>query len=179
MEDLFELLVAAIVIIAGIASSAKKQKKQQRPGKGQPVRAAKPKKSAAPVETLGDIEEKIDDWMRQMEQAAARTEMEPARLEPEPMIPESMEVTPLEQAALAEGMSRVDDMGCIGGSLEHDAQAHHQGMDFHAGDAHGRAAMRSEESVTVERVKPRVSAEELRKAVIWKEILDAPVSLRD
>ena len=183
MEDLFELIVAVIVIIGAVASSAKKQKKQQRPGKGRPVKQAKPKKSAAPVETLGDIEKKIDQWMQDMERqaksepgtaAASRPDMAPQRMEAEPMT-----VLPLEETGLGEGASRVDAVGCIGGSLPHDEAAHHQGMDFHPHDMHGWSSRQEEQPVAVERVKPLVSASDLRNAVVWKEILDAPVSLRE
>lgn len=183
MEDLFELIVAVIVIIGAVTSSAKKQKKQQRPGAGQPAKQAKPKKRAAPVETLGDIEKKIDKWMRDVEQqaksgsgtaSASRPDMAPQRLEAEPMT-----ALPLEEAGPCEGMSYTDAAGCIGGSLPHDANAHHQGMDFHPRGAHGLGSHQEDQPVAVERVKPLVSASELRNAVVWKEILDAPVSLRE
>lgn len=186
MEDLFELLVALLVIVVPLISKSKK-KKQEKPGK---KKAAPQKKAAANPDalknTLTDVEKKINAWLETLDEEdkpapQPKHRMEPQRLEaekmePEPLIPQSMASTPLEEIGMGEGQSRTDDAGCIGGSLSHDPQAHHQGMDFHPHGTHGR---RAEEPMVVQRVKPAVSAAELRKAVLWKEILDQPVSMRD
>ena len=95
------------------------------------------------------------------------------------MIPQSMLTAPLEETGIDEGESHTDAAGCIGGSLPHEAGEFHQGMDFHPHGAHAHRRANLDEPIAVQRVKPAISAADLRKAVLWKEILDQPVSLRD
>ena len=85
----------------------------------------------------------------------------------------------LQETGPAEGLSYTDEAGCIGGSLAHDANEHHQGEDFHPAGAHTVRREVRETPIKAERVKPAVSAAQLRQAVLWKEILDAPVSMRE
>lgn len=180
MEDMFESIAALLIIVIPLLLK-KKNSKKERPGQQKPVQ------QAAPVRT----EKKIRDWIEQIELAEVLDEeseedeaddadgMQPAYLEPEPLIPEMLRAERLQEEGLGEGLSRTDDFGCVGGSMSHPQDGHHQGEEFHSRDAHSASGVHRDEPMTVERVKPAVSAADLRKAVIWKEILDKPVSLRD
>ena len=201
MEDIFELLVALLVIVIPLISKSKK-KKQEKPGQKKPAKAPKTAQTKRKVDpdalkqTLQDVEKKINDWAEKLESEDEEDEeakafqpeqpkasaMQPQRLqaerlEPEPLIPQSMAIPLMQEVGMAEGQSHTDGAGCVGGSIEHDPQGHHQGMDFHPHGTHGYGS--AQEASAVQRAKPAVSAAELRKAVIWKEILDQPLSMRE
>ena len=80
---------------------------------------------------------------------------------------------------LAAGMSRADAEGCLGGSLsghpeEGESRAEHA-EHLRKADAQERAILRGEERVLHMRTAART---ELRRAVVWSEILDRPKALR-
>lgn len=80
---------------------------------------------------------------------------------------------------LAAGMSRADANGCLGGSLsghpeEGESRAEHA-EHLRKADAQERAILRGEERALHMRTAARA---ELRRAVVWSEILDRPKALR-
>ena len=80
---------------------------------------------------------------------------------------------------LAAGMSRADAEGCLGGSLsghpeEGESRAEHA-EHLRKVDAQERAILRGEERALHMRTAART---ELRRAVVWSEILDRPKALR-
>ena len=80
---------------------------------------------------------------------------------------------------LAAGMSRADAEGCLGGSLsghpeEGESRAEHA-EHLRKADAQERAILRGEERALHMRTAART---ELRRAVVWSEILDRPRALR-
>lgn len=185
MEDIFESLFPVIILLLPLLFG-KKNRNKARPGK-----ARQPQVKPAPVRKERKI---VQDWIEQMELADVLDEdeeedreadgLQPQYLQPEPLVPEKLEperLQPvrLQETGLSEGSSRTDDFGCVGGSMGHAADGHHQGEDFHAAGTHAARRDDRDEPVMVERVKPAVSAADLRKAVIWKEILDRPVSMRE
>lgn len=85
----------------------------------------------------------------------------------------------LTRAPLAAGMSRADAEGCLGGSLsghpeEGESRAEHA-EHLRKADAQERAILRGEERALHMRTAART---ELRRAVVWSEILDRPKALR-
>ena len=77
------------------------------------------------------------------------------------------------------GMSRADAEGCLGGSLsghpeEGESRAEHA-EHLRKADAQERAILRGEERALHMRTAART---ELRRAVVWSEILDKPKALR-
>ena len=80
---------------------------------------------------------------------------------------------PRAQTTLAQGESVRDADGCIGGSLG----AHEEEGESHAEHAHHLArAEREDEAAKPQSRRPTRS--DLRRAVVMKEILDSPVSMR-
>ncbi len=85
----------------------------------------------------------------------------------------------LTREPLAAGMSRADAEGCLGGSLsghpeEGESRAEHA-EHLRKADAQERAILRGEERALHMRTAART---ELRRAVVWSEILDRPRALR-
>ena len=85
----------------------------------------------------------------------------------------------LTREPLATGMSRADAEGCLGGSLsghseEGESRAEHA-EHLRRVDAQERAILRGEERALHMRSAART---ELRRAVVWSEILDKPKALR-
>ena len=88
-------------------------------------------------------------------------------------------VPTLTREPLATGMSRMDAEGCLGGSLsghseEGESRAEHA-EHLRRVDAQERAILRGEERALHMRKAART---ELRRAVVWSEILDKPKALR-
>lgn len=88
-------------------------------------------------------------------------------------------VPALVREPLAAGMSRADAEGCLGGSLsghpeEGESRAEHA-EHLRRVDAQERAILRGEERALHMRAAART---ELRRAVVWSEILDRPKALR-
>ena len=85
----------------------------------------------------------------------------------------------LTREPLTTGMSRADAEGCLGGSLsghseEGESRAEHA-EHLRKADAQERAILRGEERALHMRTAART---ELRRAVVWSEILDRPKALR-
>ena len=85
----------------------------------------------------------------------------------------------LTREPLTTGMSRADAEGCLGGSLsghseEGESRAEHA-EHLRKVDAQERAILRGEERALHMRTAART---ELRRAVVWSEILDKPKALR-
>lgn len=191
MEDLFETLVGIIVVVVAIcASASKNKKKNRRPGQ-KPQSAEKstattakrapqprPQRQGKVQRVPGGVTPKDMVPKDMMPKNMMPESMVPERLQPEDMTPEALMPEPM-QATLAEGESHGDAAGCLGGSLAHDESVH-QGTEFHAAGTHGTRRVRpaaAEAQTTAP--APQVSVAQLRNAVIWSEILDRPVSMRE
>ena len=74
---------------------------------------------------------------------------------------------------LGEGDSRLDDEGCVGGSLEH---GHEEGTEAQV--ARGAQVARRDAGVEASTPRVRMTAAQMRQAVIASEVLRAPLSLR-
>lgn len=193
MEDFFETfetLVGIIVIVVAIcARASKNKKKNRRPGqKPQPEekkattsaakRTAEPKRRGKALRVPVEMTPENAMPKNATPKGMTPEHMVPEQLQPEDMTPEALTPEPM-QATLAEGESHGDGAGCIGGSLEHDASVH-QGTEFHAAGTHGTRRVRPAAAETPTTLStPRISVAQLRNAVIWSEILDKPVSMRE
>lgn len=172
-------IIGVIVIIAAIYSSAAKSRKKKRPGQSaRPGASARSVSKAARPERPKPIRQPEPRTVvppPDMTPEAMRPEdMTPETLYSELMTPESMRPEPMTSA---EGASIVDAAGCVGGSLPHD-ESQHQGAEFHAPGTHG-GRLRDRSEPQPEAARAAISVEQLRNAVIWSEILDKPVSMRD
>ncbi len=172
MEDMLELIIGFTVIVIAICVSASKNSRKKRPGQktasvrkepDKPTSQAKPRKRPAAAKA----------------KAAPKTDMTPEAMIPEPMQPESM-IPELQRMGMdmSEGESRGDANGCLGGSMDHD-ESSHQGVEFHADGMHGVRRVRPKAAEPQVAIAPMASAAQLRSAVIWSEILDKPVSMRE
>lgn len=172
MEDAFETIIGLIFVIAMISISAGKNKKKKRPGQSRKSEQPQPVPEPTPTR-----EEKLAR-LREKKAAKKAAAMEPERMVPERMEPETMEPRPMTVGGYTEGDSYRDEDGCVGGSLAHD-ESSHQGVEFHAPGTHGLAVAKTAVKPEAQAPKPRVDGSQLRSAVIWAEILDRPVSMRD
>ena len=189
MEDLFEILVVAVIfIVTAIAKSNKNKKKA----------ADKPAQAPAPVTEPAKPNRAIPKAPNLESAFAALTELledddlpDPDRPAPAPVkVREqtSIEVeTAMKQRAKLiqtriqeslSGESHVDDHGCIGGSMP-DHEAEGEALAEHVMHEKNRAERLKAESnaVRAEDLR-RPTAADLRKAVVMSEILNKPVSLR-
>ncbi|MDO4356827.1 MAG: hypothetical protein Q4E13_09985 [Clostridia bacterium] len=173
--DMFELIVGLIVVIAGICVSANKNSRKRRPGQQS---AARTLSKEPPKPAMQAKKPNLQQGKPQKQAAPAKLEMAPEAMVPEEMQPEKMIPELLMQMELGEGESRGDANGCLGGSLIHD-ESTHQGVEFHSAGAHGRRRSRPEATQARPAAVTRPSAAQLRNAVIWSEILDKPVSMRE
>ena len=183
MEDMFELIVALIVIIAGICASASRSSRKKRPGQRPAARpAVTPSKKEPSKPVMQSKKPNLQQAKPPKQPVPAGVDMTPEAMIPEPMQPEKMVPELLLkrlESELDEGVSRSDANGCLGGSLEHD-ESTHQGVEFHADGVHGERPFRPEAAEPkAAAVRPKVSTAQLRSAVIWSEILDRPVSMRE
>ena len=78
---------------------------------------------------------------------------------------------PRQEISYSEGESRIDDEGCIGGSMEH---GHEEGAP---GQTVVRSAARDADT-GMSGTRPRMTAAQMRQAVIASEVLRAPLAMR-
>ena len=175
MEELFEVIIALIVIVGSLIRTASKANKvrQNAPGK-----AAAPARPAAPVQ-----------------QAARPAPARPAPAQPsiQPTIHPSQEEAPLPDfwkqmskhfneeiasekkeaghqavSGMAEGESRECEHGSVGGSMAY--EAHQEGGEMKARPAAAPASAHK----PVSAFAPAMNAQEMRRAVVMAEILKRP-----
>lgn len=182
-------LISVLVVIGIILKFVNKSNKT---GKG------KNEKKKAAVHSIEAVEELAGEVIGEVVKKAKnyRAESGPAQPVTEPARPITAPAPALEKDWAShghdEGASHADDTGCVGGSLAHES---HEGLrsggslggakteGFGAAAAAGPgnlAAMAKDESISVQGPveRARISAAELRRAMITSEILREPVALR-
>ena len=187
------IIIIAIALISG--SNKKKKRAQKRPPAGQSAPSVPKMSAQEAAQAFLDAEKRVpvsklnvQTAMKEILNAAAPEK--PDLVEPEVDIecdlvpPDSEEkpapratpggsLPPRAQTTLAQGESARDADGCIGGSLG----AHEEEGESHAEHAHHLArAEREDEAAKPQSRRPTRS--DLRRAVVMKEILDSPVSMR-
>lgn len=198
------IIIIAIALISG--SNKKKKRAQKRPPAGQSAPSVPKMSAQEAAQAFLDAEKRVpvsklnvQTAMKEILNAAApekpdlvepEVDIDSDLVEPEVDIecdlvpPDSEEkpaprttpggsLPPRAQTTLAQGESARDADGCIGGSLG----AHEEEGESHAEHAHHLArAEREDEAAKPQSRRPTRS--DLRRAVVMKEILDSPVSMR-
>lgn len=204
MDSLFGIII--IIAIALISGSNKKKRAQKQPPAGQSAPSVPKMSAQEAAQAFLDAEKRVpvsklnvQTAMKEILNAAApekpdlvepEVDIDSDLVEPEVdiecdlMPPDSEEkpapratpggsLPPRAQTTLAQGESARDADGCIGGSLG----AHKEEGESHAEHAHHLArAEREDEAAKPQSRRPARS--DLRRAVVMKEILDSPVSMR-
>lgn len=204
MDSLLGIII--IIAIALISGSNKKKRAQKRPPAGQSAPSVPKMSAQEAAQAFLDAEKRVpvsklnvQTAMKEILNAAApekpdlvepEVDIDSDLVEPEADIecdlvpPDSEEkpapratpggsLPPRAPAILAQGESARDADGCIGGSLG----AHEEEGESHAEHAHHLArAEREDEAAKPQSRRPTRS--DLRRAVVMKEILDSPVSMR-
>lgn len=198
------IIIIAIALISG--SNKKKKRAQKRPPAGQSAPSVPKMSAQEAAQAFLDAEKRVpvsklnvQTAMKEILNAAAPEKpdlvepevdidsdlVEPevdiecdlvppdSEKEPAPRTAPSGSLSPRAQTTLAQGESARDADGCIGGSLG----AHEEEGESHAEHAHHLArAEREDEAAKPQSRRPTRS--DLRRAVVMKEILDSPVSMR-
>lgn len=163
--------IAVIILLIGLISSLSKAAKQNknRPGQGQAKKpgASPTPRPAAPQPAKPAEPAKPPVFQELLQELVGQTEEKKA---------------PAEDGGFAEAFSFEDDKGCVGGSLPHEADELHEGESTDLPiPTPLRPLARAEETAaeaSAPRVTRRVSAADLRQAVIMSEILGRPRALR-
>ena len=154
MEFLVFLLIVAFVFI----SDSKKGKKGQK---------GKPRKAASIGKRFEDLRERAERELREAVEV------------PQPVDDVEEEYASEPEQAFVQGVSALDDEGCVGGSMEH---IHTEGETREEHRRHVEALHQREREETLAAEAATELAEmnlqKLRRAVVMAEILDKPVSLR-
>ena len=168
--DVIAILFVLISVIGAVAKNAKKTA-EKRPGQAQRPQAAPPKKAGYdPARKEVDWEEAFPPEVREvLARERGKGAAKKYTLKPRP--------TPVSAAKpAAEGASPVFADGCVGGSLPHDDRPPRQ-----------RATPREQAPDTLPvlldaashvKSQPKLTAAEMRRAVITAEALARPVALR-
>lgn len=197
MEELFELFPLILLIVVSSIVKNNKKKKKQASGKPaqEPQAAAKPAAPARPAapkvpapaqvsfnEALEALTEMLEDHLPDPDKPAAANPAavkvrEQTSIEIETAAKQRSKIVKARVQESLSGESKVDEHGCIGGSMpEHTAEG--ESLSEHA--AHERMRTERLEAEAAIRAadlrKPGLT--ELRKAVVMAEILDKPVSMR-
>ena len=197
MEEILEVIVAILVIIAAAGSKSKKKKKAAAKAVKFPEPAAdavphaepaapaavpaQPAKPLTPVripsvDPRAIVEAMIDDLPEPARKALLEVEKsEKTARKKTKSAPKSSKKT---LAQPVSGQSRVDAHGCIGGSLT-DHEPEGESEEEHS--EHMMKVVRLENAASRSSlgINARKTARaEMRRAVVWAEILDKPVSLR-
>ena len=176
MEEMFEVIVALIVIIGSLVKTAGKSRKikENAPGKAAaparpavaeaPVQRPQPERSARPVPAQPTVQpmvhptEKpadIPDFWQQMSRAFGQTaETEAADAGHEAV------------GKMAEGDSRECEHGSVGGSMAY--EGHQEGREKRESKPQPAAA------TAASAYRPAMTAQEMRRAVVMAEILKRP-----
>ena len=154
MEFLVFLLIVAFVFI----SDSKKGKKGQK---------GKPRKAASIGKRFEDLRERAERELREAVEV------------PQPVDDVEEEYASEPEQAFVQGVSALDDEGCVGGSMEH---IHTEGETHEEHRRHVEILRQREREETLAAEAATELAEmnlqKLRRAVVMAEILDKPVSLR-
>ena len=204
MEDILEAVVAVIIVIAAVAKTRSK-KSGRKSAKPEANRSAA-KAPAAPqpaksVQTRAAIEAMIDELPAEARQVIAEVSRREAAAAPgmaesagSDTKPAAVSVSRMNaEAALnkakkfrtvpkpanepSPGESTVDEHGCIGGSLgEHTAEG--ESTAVHAAHMLRAEARRQADEVRSTADTRAAARAEMRRAVVWSEILGKPKALR-
>lgn len=178
MEELFEAVVAVVVVVACVLAKEKKGKPQNSKPKATHAKPMQAVREAAENALKAVVDELPEETKQAMVEFGLREEAhEPIQAAEEAVCEgEATEGLP---EALGENADFVDEHGCIGGSLgEHEAEGESK-------DEHEEHLLRAKERIQTERASAAAAKNareaaraRLRSSIVWSEILDRPVSMR-
>ena len=191
MDDALIVVIALIAIVGSVVKNAKKTA-EKRPGQAQRPQAAPPKRPAATRGKNVDWEEAFPPEVREV----LAKERGKGTAKKYTLKPKSAPVSAAKPAA--EGASPVFADGCVGGSLPHEADTEGKSVAYADGCVGGslphddrpprqRATLREQapdtrpvllDATSHVKSQPKLTAAEMRRAVITAEVLARPVALR-
>lgn len=194
MDDALIVVIAFIAIVGSVIKKAKKTA-EKRPGQAQKPQAAPPKKAkkAASDTSFDPVnwEEAFPPEVREI-LTKERGKSTAKKYTPKPKSAPASAAKPA-----AEGASPVFADGCVGGSMPHGADAEGKSAAYADGCVGGslphddrprqRAALREQapdtrpvllDAASHVQSQPKLTAAEMRRAVITAEVLARPVALR-
>ena len=189
MDDALIVVIALIAIVGSVIKNAKKTAKK-RPGQAQRPQAAPAQKTGRnPVGKTANWEEAFPPEVREI------LTRERGKSAAKKYTPKSAPASAAKPAA--EGASPVFADGCVGGSMPHEADAEGKSVAYADGCVGGslphddrprqRAALREQtpdtrpvlpDATSHVKSQPKLTAAEMRRAVITAEVLARPVALR-
>lgn len=193
MEELLEGLFSVIIVIAfAVASQAKKRKKGgARSDSVQPRRTADASGARNVAEEIRRAFSEADEpsqiraalkdvpVMQKVKSVVDALDIKLDVGDSGKRFDRAVSLPELRPKPLAEGESRIDAEGCIGGTLD-DHREEGETRAEHAAHLDRRDAQLREQEAAQSRAEAlrRAHTAELRRAVVMKEVLDKPVSLR-
>ena len=192
MDDALIVVIAFIAIVGSVIKKAKKTA-EKRPGQAQKPQAAPPKKAKkAASDTSFDPVNWEEAFPPEVREILTR---ERGKSAAKKYTPKSAPASAAKPAA--EGASPVFADGCVGGSMPHGADAEGKSVAYADGCMGGslphddrprqRAALREQapdtrpvllDATSHVQSQPKLTAAEMRRAVITAEVLARPVALR-
>ena len=192
MDDALIVVIAFIAIVGSVIKKAKKTA-EKRPGQAQKPQAAPPKKAKkAASDTSFDPVNWEEAFPPEVREILTR---ERGKSAAKKYTPKSAPASAAKPAA--EGASPVFADGCVGGSMPHGADAEGKSAAYADGCVGGslphddkprqRAALREQapdtrpvllDATSHVQSQPKLTAAEMRRAVITAEVLARPVALR-
>ena len=192
MDDALIVVIAFIAIVGSVIKKAKKTA-EKRPGQAQKPQAAPPKKAKkAASDTSFDPVNWEEAFPPEVREILTR---ERGKSAAKKYTPKSAPASAAKPAA--EGASPVFADGCVGGSMPHGADAEGKSVAYADGCMGGslphddkprqRAALREQtpdtrpvllDATSHVQSQPKLTAAEMRRAVITAEVLAHPVALR-
>ena len=192
MDDALIVVIAFIAIVGSVIKKAKKTA-EKRPGQAQKPQAAPPKKAKkAASDTSFDPVNWEEAFPPEVREILTR---ERGKSAAKKYTPKSAPASAAKPAA--EGASPVFADGCVGGSMPHGADAEGKSVAYADGCMGGslphddrprqRAALREQapdtrpvllDAASHVQSQPKLTAAEMRRAVITAEVLARPVALR-
>ncbi len=192
MDDALIVVIAFIAIVGSVIKKAKKTA-EKRPGQAQKPQAAPPKKAKkAASDTSFDPVNWEEAFPPEVREILTK---ERGKSTAKKYTPKSAPASAAKPAA--EGASPVFADGCVGGSMPHGADAEGKSVAYADGCMGGslphddrprqRAALREQtpdtrpvllDATSHVKSQPKLTAAEMRRAVITAEVLSRPVALR-
>ena len=192
MDDALIVVIAFIAIVGSVIKKAKKTA-EKRPGQAQKPQAAPPKKAKRDAQgTSFDPVNWEEAFPPEVREILTR---ERGKSAAKKYTPKSAPASAAKPAA--EGASPVFADGCVGGSMPHGADAEGKSAAYADGCVGGslphddkprqRAALREQtpdtrpvlpDATSHVKSQPKLTAAEMRRAVITAEVLARPVALR-
>ena len=170
MDDALIVVIALIAIVGSVIKNAKKTAKK-RPGQAQRPQAAPAQKTGRdPVGKTANWEEAFPPEVREV-LTKERGKSTAKRYTPKPKSAPASAAKPA-----AEGASPVFADGCVGGSLPHDDRPPRQRATPREQAPDTRPVLLDAASHV--KSEPKLTAAEMRRAVITAEALARPVALR-